>query len=190
MPLDINALLAADDEVAQDLAWSFDYQLDLEAHATDWFTIDGVETYRHIGREGAGGVFIELPDKRILYASSEGEAGIIAADLHAFIQLIVTHPYWKDLLRFSGGGKLAEMRRAAIAMEAFTLDDDEDLEEARERVIEGLALDEPRDAVAALHEAVSNSTVIVRSIHDGHPSTGLFKRFTIDGNPMLRDLAD
>src|SRR5262249_9537810 len=72
MPLDLNALLTANDEVAQHLAWSFDYRIDLEAHVTDWFTIDGIDTYRHIGREGAGGVFIELPDKRVLYASSEG----------------------------------------------------------------------------------------------------------------------
>jgi hypothetical protein len=190
MPLDVNDLLSANDEVTQHLAWSFDYRLDLEAHGTDWFTIDGIDKYRHIGREGAGGVFIELPNGHILYASSEGEAGIIAANFHAFIQLIVTHPYWKDLLKFSGGGKLAEMRRAAIAMEAFTLDDDEDLEEARELVIAALALEEPKDAVAALYQAVSASTVVVRSIHDGNPSTSLFNTFTIDSNPMLRDLAD
>ena len=93
-------------------------------------------------------------------------------------------------MKFYDGGKLAEMRRAAIAMEAFTLDDAEDLEEARALVIGALALEEPKDAVGALHQAVSTSTVVVRSIHDGHPSTGLFNTFTIDRNPMLRDLAD
>jgi hypothetical protein len=190
MPLDVNSLIAADDEVARRLAWSFDYRLDLEAHGTDWFRIDGIETYQHIGREGAGGVFVELPDRRILYASSEGEAGIIAADFQAFIQLIVTHPYWKDLLKFSGGGKLSEMRRAAIAMEAFTLDDEEELVEAREFVIAELALDEAVDAIGALYRAVSASGLIVRSMWDGNPAVSLFNSFTIDSNPMLRNLAD
>jgi hypothetical protein len=119
MPVDLDALLAANDEVAERLSWIFDFRLDLEAHRTDWFKIDGFETYQHIGREGAGGVFVQLPDQRILYISSEGQAGVIAADFNAFMQLIVTHPYWQDLLKFSGGGKLAEMRRAAIALEAM-----------------------------------------------------------------------
>jgi hypothetical protein len=190
MPLDVNALIAAGDEVAARLAWSFDYRIDVTAHGPDWFAVDGVEHYRHIGREGAGGVFVELPDGRILHASSEGEAGVIAADFHAFIQLLVTHPYWKDLLKFSGGGKLSEMRRAAIAMEAFVLDDDEDLVEAREFLIAELALGEPYDAIGALHRAVSGSTVTVRSARDGHRASSLFNTFTIDSNPMLRDLAD
>jgi len=190
MPLDVNALLAANDDVAERLGETFDYRLDLEAHRSDWFTIDGVDKFLYLGREGAGGVFIELPDRRILYASSEGEAGIIARDFHAFIQLIVAYPYWKDILKFSGGGKLAEMRRAAIAMEAYTLDDEDELEEAREFVIEELALNEPEDAVAALHQCASATDVVVRSVHDGNPATSLFNRFTIDNNPMLRNLAD
>ena len=190
MPLDVNALIAANDEVAQRLAWTFDYRLDLQAHDTDWFTVDGMDKYQCIGREGAGGVYIELPDKRILYASSEGEAGVIADDFHAFIQLIVSHPYWRDLLKFSGGGKLSEMRRAAIAMEAFTLGDVEDLTEAREFVIAELALDEPEDAIGDLHRAVSASALSVRSRWDGNPASSLFNRYTIDNNPMLRDLAD
>ena len=76
MPIDLNALLAANDEVTERLSWTFDYGLDLEARRTDWFTIDGIKEYRHIGRESTGGAFLELPDKQVLYISSEGEAGI------------------------------------------------------------------------------------------------------------------
>jgi hypothetical protein len=36
---------------------------------------------------------------------------------------------------------------------------------------------------------VSTSELIVRA-HDGSPCAGLFNRFTIDGNPMLRDYAE
>jgi hypothetical protein len=186
MPVDLNALLAANDEVAERLSWIFDFRLELEAHQSDWFTIDGFETHRHIGREGAGGVFVQLPDQRILYISSEGQAGIIASDFNAFMQLIVTHPYWQDLLKFSGGGKLAEMRRAAIALKAMTADEEEDLEEAREYVKSELTLKEPVDAIAALHRAVSTSNVIVRSSFDGNPAQSLFNTFTADSSPSLR----
>jgi hypothetical protein len=186
MPVDINALLAANDEVAELLNGIFGYQLDLEAHLTDWITIDGVERIRCIGREGAGGVFVQLPDRRILYVSSEGGAGVIAKDFNAFIQLIVAHPYWQDLLKFSGGGKLDEMRRAAPALEAMTSDEEEDLDEARAFVKSELALNEPVDAIAALHRAVSTSNVIVRARSDGNPCTGLFNSFTADRSPSLR----
>jgi hypothetical protein len=186
MPVDLNALIAANDEVAERLSWIFDFRLDLEAHQTDWFTIDGFDTYQHIGHEGAGGAFVQLPDQRILYISSEGQAGVIAADFNAFMQLIVMHPYWQDLLKFSGGGKLAEMRRAAIALEAMTADEEEDLEEARESIKSELSLKEPVDAIAALHRAVSTSNVIVRSSFDGNPAQSLFNTFTADGSPSLR----
>jgi hypothetical protein len=186
MPVDLNALLAADDEIAERLSSIFGFRLDLEAHQTDWFTIDGLDTCQHIGREGAGGVFVQLLDQRILYISSEGQAGVIAADFNAFMQLIVTHPYWQDLLKFSGGGKLAEMRRAAIALEAMTADEEDDLEQAREYVKSELALRDPVDAIAALHRAVSTSNVIVRSSFDGNPAQSLFNTFTADGSPSLR----
>jgi hypothetical protein len=188
MSLDLNALLAASKDVVDRLGYPFDFRLRTEPMLPDWFSIDGIGQYQNIGGEAAGGDFVELPDKRILYVSSEGEAGVIAADIHGFIQLVVMHPYWKDILHFSGGGNLSEMRRAAMAMESFTIDEEDvDLEEARELVITELALDEPKDAVAALHRAVSTSDVVVRAKSDGTLASGLFNTSTIDRSPFLRD---
>jgi hypothetical protein len=188
MPLDL-ARLAANDELVERLGFSFDLSIDIESGEPVWFIVEGISKFEPIGREGAGGLFVRLPDARILYASSEGEAGIIAADLDAFMQLVAAHPYWKDLLKFSGNGKLSEMRRAAIAMEAMTLCEQDDLEDARGFVKAELGLAEPEDAVAALHHAVSNSEVIVRTPY-GIVCTTLFNRFTIDDTPMLRGLVD
>ena len=186
MPVDLNTLLAKD-EVAERLSRRFDFRLDVDPHQAGWFTIDGVDDIQYIGGEGSGGVFVQLPDLRILYVSSEGEAGVIATDFSAFIQLIVAHPYWQDLLTFSGGGKLSEMRRACPALEASILDEEEDLEEARDFVIAELALSEPADAIAALHRAVSTSNVIVRNSFDDKPFDGLFNKFTADQSPSLRE---
>lgn len=186
MRVDLNTLLAKDD-VAERLSRRFDFRLDVDPHQAGWFTIDGIDEIQYIGEQGAGGVFVQLPDLRILYVSSEGEAGVIAADLNAFIQLIVAHPYWIDLLKYSGGGKLSEMQRAAPALEASILDEEEALDEARDFVIAELALSEPADAIAALHRAVSTSNVIVRATSDGYPCIGLFSTFTADQSPWLRD---
>lgn len=188
MPLDL-AKLAANDELVECLGWSFDLRIDIEVDEPVWFTVEGIRKLEPIGREGAGGLFVRLPDARILYVSSEGEAGVIAADLDAFIQLVAVHPYWKDLLKFSGSGQLVQMRRAAIAMEAMTLSEQDDLEDARSFVKSALGLAEPEDAVAALHRAVSTSDVTVRTPY-GITCTSLFNRFTIDDTPMLRGLVD
>lgn len=189
MRVDLNTLLAKD-EVAERLSRTFDFRLDVAPHQAGWFTIDGVDEIQYIGEQGAGGVFVQLPDLRILYVSSEGEAGVIAADLNAFIQLIVAHPYRLDLLKYSGGGKLSQMQRAAPALEASILDEKEDLDEARAFVIAELALSEPADAIAALHRAVSTSNVIVRNSFDDKPFDGLFNKFAADQSPSLRNYLD
>lgn len=112
---------------------------------------------------------------------------MIAGSFEAFIQLVVARPYWLDILKFSAGGDLQEMRRAADALEA-TLDDEDDVNAAREEVRGALDLPEAADPVGALYEAVAASDAIVRTT-DGSPFTTLFNRFSIDNNPMLRNAA-
>jgi hypothetical protein len=188
MPIHL-AELAANAELVERLAWDFDLRIDTTPPGPAGFTIDSISDLEPIGGEGAGGWFVRLPDARILYISSDGEAGTIASDLDAFLQLIVAHSYWQDILKFSGGGELKEMRRAAAALEAMTLDEEDDLEDVRKFVRSELKLRRPEDAIGALHQAVSTSTLVVRA-PDGSPCSGLFNRFTIDDNPMLRDFAE
>ncbi|WP_198964197.1 hypothetical protein [Bradyrhizobium sp. Y36] len=152
-----------------------------------WFTVDGVESPRQIGSDGSGGAFVLMPQRNVLYVSSEGRAGIIAGTFEAFVQLVVARPYWLDILKFSGGGDLQEMRRAAEALEA-TLDDEDEINETREEIRRSLDLGEADDPVVALYEAIAASDAIVRAT-DGSPFTTLFNRFSIDNDPMLRNAA-
>ena len=62
-----------------------------------WFTVDGIESPRQIGSDGSGGTFVLLPSQNVLYASSEGRAGIIAATFEAFIQLVVARREFEDV---------------------------------------------------------------------------------------------
>jgi hypothetical protein len=188
MPLDLDTL-RGNAEVSERLSWSFEFRIEDDPHEPVWFTVDGIKTIEGIGRDGAGGVFaIMPPSPRVLYVTSEGEAGIVAADLDEFIALLVACPYWHDLLHFSGNGQLEQMRRAATASEA-TFEDDEEMNEAREFLKSQLDLEDAADPVGKLHRAVSTSDVVVRSPH-GVLCTSLFNSFTIDDNPLLRDFAD
>lgn len=177
-------VLTAQGEVA---AWLGSLDVSFAPDEEPWFTIDGVESPRQIGSDGSGGAFVLLPSQNVLYVSPDGRAGIIAESFEAFIQLVVARPYWLDILKFSTGGDLQEMRRAADALEA-TLDDEDDVNEAREEIRTQLDLSEADDPVGALYEAVAASDAIVRAT-DGSPFTTLFNRFSIDNNPMLRNAA-
>ncbi|TYL73074.1 hypothetical protein [Bradyrhizobium cytisi] len=183
MPLTPEVLTALGEVVA----WLGSLDVSFATDEEPWFTIDGVESPRQIGSDGSGGAVILLPPQNVLYVSSEGRAGVIADSFDAFIQLVVARPYWLDILKFSAGGDLQEMRRAADALEA-TLDDEDDVNEAREEIRSALDLPEASDPVGALYEAVAASDAIVRAT-DGSPFTTLFNRFSIDSNPMLRNAA-
>lgn len=161
-----------------------DLDVSLIPNETPWFTIDNVGQPRQIGRDGTGGAIALMPSQSVLYVSADGRAGIVAVTFEAFIQLVVAHPYWRDILKFSAGGDLQEMRRAAEWLEAAQ-DDEDEVNEARETICRGLDLREANDPVAALYEAVASSDAVVRA-PDGNPCTTLFNRFGIDDNPLLR----
>ncbi|WP_187436271.1 hypothetical protein [Bradyrhizobium hipponense] len=180
MPLTPEVLTANCEAVA----WLGSFDVLFAPDEEPWFAIDGIEKARQVGSDGSGGAFVLLPSQDVLYVSSEGRAGIIAGTFEAFVQLVVARPYWLVVLKFSAGGDLAEMRRAADALEA-TIEDEDDVNEAREAIRDALDLPEAGDPVGALYDAVAASDAIVRAT-DGSPFTTLFNRFSIDSNPMLR----
>ncbi|MGY4431551.1 hypothetical protein ACVWWO_004028 [Bradyrhizobium sp. F1.13.1] len=149
MPLTPEVLATQGDVVA----WLGSLDVSFATDEEPWFTVDGIESPRQIGSDGSGGAFVLLPSQNVLYVSSDGRAGIIAKSFEAFVKLVVAHPYWLDILKFSAGGDLHEMRRAADALEA-TLDDEDDVNEAREQIRGGLDLPEANDPVGALYDAV------------------------------------
>ncbi len=182
MPLTIDALNA--DTKARELLSSVSgFTLESDGGPLGSFSVDGIESPRRIGSDDAGGAFVLLPSLRVLYVSSEGRAGIIATDFEAFIQLIIACPYWHDILRYSAGGDLDEMRRVAAALEV-EMADDEEISELRVALKSTFGLDDTIDPVAALHSAVLASDAIVRG-PDGSRYTTLFDRFTIEDNPFL-----
>lgn len=53
---------------------------------------------RTVAGDASGGTFFVCDDGPVLYADSEGGAGIVAADLDAVIRLVVGVPTWHDVV--------------------------------------------------------------------------------------------
>ncbi|WP_230862662.1 hypothetical protein [Amycolatopsis camponoti] len=53
---------------------------------------------RAVAGDASGGTFFVCDDGPVLYAGSEGTAGIVAADLDATIRLVVGVPTWQDVV--------------------------------------------------------------------------------------------
>ena len=189
MPIDLAKLLR-DEDIGDALGFLCELEAEDNPRQPLWFTIDGTRDITIIARDGSGGVFVTIASSpRIMHASSEGGAGVIAADIDEFITLIVACPYWRDLLRYSGGGKLDEMRRAQGALEASWLDDSDDNEAMREHLMSAIGITPPEDPVGLLFANITTQVAFAHA-EDGNALETLFGRFTIDHNPMLKPYMD
>src|SRR5690242_19224712 len=88
--------------VCEVLGRHFDFRVDL---AVQGGVLDSVRIkgggFVPIATEGAGGAFLLSASGYLLYVTSEGGAGVIAASLMEGLQLMVAFPYWNSLLKFS-----------------------------------------------------------------------------------------
>jgi hypothetical protein len=180
--------IAANAEIQEKVFSICDIDTTVDPNEGAWITIDGARDFSVIARDGTDGLFIVTPSSsRVIYASSEGQAGVVADDLVSFMTLIVTCPYWQDVLKYSRNGNLDEMRRAMPFLESSWVGGEEEFAEAREFLISELGMSAPADLVGTLHRAVS--TPIDLRFH-GQPAMPLFGRFTIDDNPFFRMRSD
>lgn len=173
-----------DPAVARALDAVFDFRLLAVPLATDWFTVVAAEAFHPIAEAASGDVFLlgEISG-RVLLVSTDGQAGVVARSLDELLRLMVTHPCWRDLLKFSGGGQLVEMRRAAPFLETEFQEEGKAAEEGRRLIRGRLGVRQNEGAVELLHEAVSNTgaDVKVEGV-DGTEFASLFNRFTVESN--------
>ena len=175
-------------EVTKALAWPFDFDIRGIPLNRIWFAVVPAIDMVPIARDGTGGIFARLNDcGDIPYVDSEGSGGVIALNLDALILLFVCHPYWKDILTFSGGGKLAEMRRTLPFAERDHYGAAPGARKLGALIRGRLGLPHTTDLVDILHPSVSSSqdrsTLIAP---DGSRLGSLFNTFTVDRNPGWR----
>ncbi|WP_291684168.1 hypothetical protein [Bradyrhizobium sp.] len=151
-------------------------------HGPVWFDTAPLQPFEIVAQRGPGSVYaLTGPQRHVLLATSEGQAGIVAANLKECLELVVAHPYWQDILRF-GGGDLSAMRavlRDRIEdFEEDALSDDPEISEFRPLLRARLGLAASGDPLTLLHHAITvlGADVVVRG-HDGYRSEPLAGRF-------------
>jgi hypothetical protein len=112
-----------------------------------------------VGQRGSGCVFALVgPQRHVLLLTSEGQAGIVAASLQEWLELLVAHPYWEEIAARSGGG-LAAMRQILADegedLEATALDDNPEIADVRPLLRTRLGLGVPDDPCGRLHHALT-----------------------------------
>jgi hypothetical protein len=180
--------IANNQRLAQTLAAAFDIDFARPPGESVWFTVKAPESFLPFATEGAGGVFLQgAASDSILYVTSEGKAGIVAASLAEFLQLVIAYPNWVDLLKFSGGGQLGEMERVAPYLEREFRGDDSNIQMHRDAVMNELSLDPAPSPISALHHAVATQGKGISVLApDGSECGGLFGSFVVEDNPMWR----
>jgi hypothetical protein len=120
----------------------------------------------------------------VLYASSEGDAGIIATDLLEALVLVVGFPYWRDSLKYSAGGDLGAMETAMAFLCRDMMADRPAIDVEQSRVAEslGVPLETPSVLVARLHVAVKSAGPDFAFIDDTGEYGSLFGPFSPSRN--------
>jgi hypothetical protein len=181
--------LREDREVRETLTWPLDFELSLSEFDYGWYVVKPPAEAETIARDGTGGVFLLYgSNEYLIHITSEGQAGVIARGLAEGLALMVAYPYWRDLLKFSGGGQLKEMRRVVRFLEHEMHEDNPEIDEQRSLLRKKLLLAETVDPIELLHKAVAEfGQGIIVTARDGTEFGSLFNTFTVDSNPTWRE---
>jgi hypothetical protein len=96
--------------------------------------------------------------------------------------MMMALPYWPGLLKFSGGGNLGEMRRAAVFVAREYLEDYPDLPDTTIRIMNSLPIPLVPDPIKLLHDRV-HATDCSLVADDGWRYETLFNGFKSSDNP-------
>lgn len=178
--------LRKSEQLIEDLAWPFDFDVPRAADDSSWIKLDPETPFVVVAGEGTGGVFLayghgETSTRPILHATSEGQAGRVASNLTEFLAILMEAPYWRDVLKFSGDGKLTEMRKTAVFMEREYADDFPDLSDVRSRIMKALPIPHIDDPIKTIHDSVHRTDCTLVA-DDGWRYESLFNRFKSSDN--------
>lgn len=168
--------------VVDDLALAYDFDIDRASGDYSWIRLTPEHRFLVIAGESTGGAFLAYGDgdfdqMPILYVTSEGQAGKVASNLSEWLAIVVAVPYWQDLLKFSGGGDLPEMRRTAELVNGNY--EEEVANSARAHLMKVLAMQEISDPIQVFHRNVAATDCTVFA-EDGWRYESLFNRFRSD----------
>ena len=185
--------LRTSSEARKILADDFDFEPVPPSTTSSLFQFNDGTSFELVGIDSTGGEFAlcerrSLPTRPLLYASSEGQAGVLARSLESGLSTLVDLPYWYDCLKFSGGGLLAEMRRVVPLSESDLIAENPQIVSRRGALRTILGLAQIPDSVQALHSALTElSPLYLVFGPDDSQFDPLFNRFTVTSNPEWRE---
>ena len=169
------------------LGWPFDFEIcEPYVLSRDW-PISLSEELIVLAEDGSGGVYtlhenIDPEKSSVVFLSSEGQAGKVAADFTEFLAIMVALPYWRDLLKFSAGGELEEMRKAVPFLEGEILEDEPEIRSKKKLIYKALNLPTLADPIQTLFNSVKSGIAIEIKGNDGFSYEGLFNTFSVSDN--------
>lgn len=141
------------EEVAEFLRWPGDFELARADHVEEVHLASGARL-EGVGGDGGGGTYFYCGDggdeRAILYADSEGRAGLVAVGLRELLELLLVTPWWRDCRSFSVQESresaeeyledlpdlLADRDRAAAALGFALPTESEVLQRLRDRLVQ------------------------------------------------------
>ncbi|WP_460303803.1 hypothetical protein [Actinocorallia aurea] len=136
-------------EIAALLAWPGDFDVSRRDPVEQLRVPSGL-ALDPVAGDGSGGTYFLCGEpgtaRPVLYADSEGQATLMAADLTEALSLLAVHPYWRDLL--DGAHTAADLAAEYVA-------DDPAFPGYRVRLLSLLGLPVPseEETLARLHAA-------------------------------------
>jgi hypothetical protein len=175
--------------------WPWDFDVTAPGDAS-WFKVKPQRSLQVIAQDGTGGVYALWGDELgegcpVLFVSSEGQAGVIAATLREALQMMIALPYWRDCLKFSGGGSRYEMQQASVCLEKEICADEPDIDGYRQELLAGLGLERSCGPLDRLHDSLTAfRQALTVAANDGSEFDSLFGPFVVEDNPTWKAVAE
>ncbi|MDW4906312.1 hypothetical protein RB628_13430 [Streptomyces sp. ADMS] len=135
-------------------AFPFDFDLGRADHGEDVRLASG-GPLTPVAGDGAGGTYFVCADGSVLYADSEGSAGVIGSSADEALETVIGLPGWHDCLDLSpADGTEKILARVAETEEEIRADYGIDAERAELRGALGLPERSPLELIGMLHSAL------------------------------------
>jgi hypothetical protein len=137
-------------DLAEIAAFPFGFDLDRADHGEDVRLASGA-SLEPVAGDDTGGTFFVCGGGPVLYASSEGQAGLLGDTVGEALEIVVGLPGWQDLVHPGAGPALARESEDEIRASCAP-----GLDDLRERLRAGLGLPErsPAELIARLHASL------------------------------------